>query len=442
MTARAARLPALAALLAAALVAGCLAGAPAPTPVALRLQVSLTPEEMASFRPALERVDEAHAGWTVSLEAVPQGSESERVTTQLAADDLPDVLRLQGLTVQQWMRRSAFADLSAAIEGSELDLADFYDGPLDQYRWNGTLYGLPDTATPEVVFYDTAAFAEAGLDAPGDDWTYEDMRRAAVELTVDGAGRHAGDAGFDPADIARWGWNRGLVHYWQNEDIRALGGDLCANEDCTLMSFTSPETVRAVEWWVSLVRDDHAALYDPFGGSQTGVEGDPFNSGAAAMGANGSFAIGQLNAAGNIEYDIAPPLIGLDGERHTSVSVNGYVISAATEHPAQAWELVEALLEPEFLSETWGRPAHAVPARRSAAESVIDLSHPPRNQAAILEAMEAGVVFRPHTSRAFDAYGATIDIFRRMNTGEITVEEGVTLLEDAANEALAADRSP
>src|SRR3972149_1299962 len=75
----------------------------------------------------------------------------------------------------------------------------------------------------------------------------------------------------------------------------ARGGDLGGTPDCTEMSSPDPATANAIGWWVSLVRDDHAALYDPYGGSQTGVPGDPFLAGAAAMGSNGWFAVGQLN---------------------------------------------------------------------------------------------------------------------------------------------------
>lgn len=436
------RLAAIGALVAAVVVAGCLAPAATSAPVELRLQVGLTPEELATFRPALEALDTANPGWTVALEEVPQGSEAERVTTQLAADDLPDVLRLQGLNVQQWVRREAFLDLTDRISSAELDLGDFYPGPLDQFRWQDRLFGLPDTATPEVVYFNRQAFADAGLSVPTDQWTYEDMRQAAIALTVDTAGHHPTDAGFDPAKIDRWGWNRGLTFFWQNTDIRALGGDLCANDDCTLMSFTSPETWQAAEWWVTLVRDDHAALYDPYGGSQTGVPGDPFISGKAAMGSNGSFAIGQLNAAGSIEYDIVPPLLGAGGRRYTPLSTNGYVIAANSDHPEEAWSLVRALIAADFLSDTWGRPGHAVPALRSAASSIIDTSHAPANQAAILTAMEVGEVFRPHTSHAFDAYGRTVDLFTKMNTGELPIPDGLAQIEAAANDALAGDRSP
>jgi multiple sugar transport system substrate-binding protein len=426
----------------AAALTGCAAPRATAAPVDLRLQVSLTAEELADFRPALQRVDDAHPEFTVALEEVPQGSEVERVTTQLAADDLPDLLRVQGLTAQQWIRRGAFLDLTGPAASAAIDPANFYDGPLDQFRFDGKLWGIPDTASPEVVFYNRAMFTAAGIEEPRDDWTYDDMRTAALALTLDDEGRHPGDAGFDADNVVQWGWNGGITYFWQNAYVKARGGDLCANDDCTQMSFTSAANKEALEWWASLVRDDHAALYDPYGGSQTGVEGDPFLSGKAAMGSNGAFAIGQLNAAGSIDYDIVPPLVGVDGNRYTPLSTNGYVIAAHSEHPDEAMALLKALVSKEFLETTWAAPGHGVPALRSAAPAVIDTERAPDNDQAIITAMESGEVFRPNTAHAFDAYGATVELFTMMNKGEITVDDAVAQLEAAANKALEPDRSP
>ena len=156
------------------------------------------------------------------------------------------------------------------------------------------------------------------------------------------------------------------------------------------MDFTSAANQTAFEWWVRLVLDDHAGLSDPYGGSQTGVPGDPFISGKAAMGSNGTFAIGQLNAAGTIDYDIVPPLLGHGRQAPHAVEHERLCPVGRGKHPDAAWALVQALTAPDFLESTWGKPGHAVPARRSAASSVIDTSHAPANQKAILEAMEVG----------------------------------------------------
>lgn len=423
------------------LVVGC-GSLPKAEPATLRLEVSLTPQELATFQSAVEALDEAHPEWDIVLETTPQSGFVEKLNTQLAGNDLPDVVRVQGLFAQQWIRQDAFLDLTEMIDQSDIEVDDFYSGPLEQFRWQGNLWGLPDTAAPDIVFYNKEMFDAAGLPYPTDDWTYDDMRRAAIQLTLDAQGRNPSDLSFDPETIEQWGWNGGWSHFWQRHLVQAFGGELCANEDCTLMTFTSPETIAAAEWWASLVNQDNAALYDPYGGSQTGVPGDPFISGKAAMGYNGFFAVGQLNDAGSFDYDIVQPLIGTDGERHTPLSTNGYVISAQTEHPEEAWALVQALLEPDLLAETWGQPGHSVPAQRSAAASVINADHPPGNQQAIVEAMEYGEVFMPHTSSAFEVYGKTADLFLKAMKGEITAADAMQQIEAVANEVLARDRQP
>jgi multiple sugar transport system substrate-binding protein len=408
-------------------------------PVTLRLEVSLTPQELATFQPALQALDEAHPEWSIVLETTPQSGLVEKINTQLAGNDLPDVVRSPGLFVQQWIRQEAFLDLTDRVDRDRLDLDDFYPGPLEQFRWQGKLWGLPDTAAPDLVYYNKDMFDAAGLAYPTDDWTYEDMRRAALQLTLDVEGRTPADPGFDPEAIQQWGWNAGWTNLWQRHLVQAFGGDLCANDDCTQMIFTSPETIRAAEWWFSLAAQDHATLFDPYGGSQTGVPGDPFVAGKAAMGYNGFFAVGQLNAAGSVNYDVVQPFLAVDGQRYVSLSTNGYLISAQSEHPDQAWALVLALLDPDFLDETWGQPGHSVPARRSVADSVVNQDHTPVNQQAIVAAMEYARVFKPYTASAFEAYARTADLFAQASRGELSPQDAMHQIEQAANEVLSSD---
>ena len=59
---------------------------------------------------------------------------------QIAAGTLPDVVRVSGLQVQQWLRQGAFLDLTDKLSDAEID--DFYPGPLEQFRWKGKLWGV------------------------------------------------------------------------------------------------------------------------------------------------------------------------------------------------------------------------------------------------------------------------------------------------------------
>ena len=411
-------------------------------PVTLTLMVAMTPQELASFRPALAAVDDAHPEFVVELEPVPQGAFTERANARLAAGTLPDVVRVEGLSAQALIRRGALLDLAAAPGFDAAVLDDYFPGVLEPFRWQGATWALPDTASPDVLFYDKAAFDEAGLAYPTDDWTFEDMRQAAIRLTRDANGNSPLDDGFDPDAVVRWGWNGSLTHFWQRHLVQAFGTDWCADDECTTFDVTDPDVVAAVRWWADLVQVDHAGLHDPYSGGQTGVPGDPFLAGAAAMGYNGFFAVGQLNDLGAVDYDVAQPLLGVDGQRRTPLSTNAYAIAATSPHPREALALVTALTAPAFLAETWGRPGHAVPARRSAAPSVVDPGRAPANQDAILATMEYATVFRPFTPGAFAAYGASADLFARTMRGDLGVEEGLAAIERALDAALAEDRLP
>lgn len=411
-------------------------------PVRLTLMVGMTPQELASFRPALDELDAAHPEFVVDLEPVPQASFAERANARLAAGTLPDVVRIEGLAAQRWIRRGAFLPMSHLDGFADTDLDDFYPGVLTPFRWDDALWALPDTASPDLLFYNRAMFDAAGIAYPNGTWTFEDMRDAAVLLTRDAAGNTPRDAGFDPTRIVQWGWNGSLTHFWQRHLVQAFGADWCADALCTTFSATDPGVVRAARWWADLVQVDHAGLYDPYSGAQTGVPGDRFLAGAAAMGYNGFFAVGQLNDFGTIDYDVAPPLLGAGGLRHTPLSTNGYAIAATSRHPQEAMALVAALTAPTFLAETWGRPGHAVPARRSAAGSVIDRSRPPTDQDAILTAMEVGEVFHPFTPGAFEAYGLTAGLFAKMMRGDLPLEEALAEIERVLNDTLADDRVP
>ena len=408
--------------------------------VTLRLGVSMTPAELESFEAGLDAIRAEHPSWTIELEQTPQEGIIERMNTQIAGDDLPDVVMVQGLMAQQWIRQDVFIDLTTLAGGDEFDVADFWPGAVDQFRWNDGLYGIPNTVAPDVIYYNTAMFDAAGLDYPTDDWTFEDMREMAIQLTLDSNGNTPADPDFDPDSITQWGFNVTPNNIWSRHYLLPFGADPCVNEDCTEVNFASPEVVEAMEWWASLSRDDYAAPYDPYSGNQTGVPGDPFTAGLAAMGYNGFFLVGQLNATDSFEYDIVQPPMGPDGTRATPLSTNGWAIPATSENQDAAWALINELTSPEFLEQYWASPGHAVPARQSAAEAILNPDAAPENQQAILDALEYGQVFRPFTASAFEAYGVTTELFVATMKGDLTVEEGMSQIDEAANAVLLKDR--
>jgi multiple sugar transport system substrate-binding protein len=410
--------------------------ASAEKPIELRIGVSMTPTELATWMPLLDAIDQAHPEWILVMEQTPQSSTNEKLNANAAAGTLPDVQELVGVPDVVWS--DAFLPLDDMLAEVNFDKSDFFPHSLEMYTVNGSLYGLPFVGSPEVLFYNKDKFDASGVDYPTDDWTFEDFKAAAIKLTLDANDKTPLDDGFDPKTIKQWGFNAnpGVMGSWATPTyLTPWGGNACANEDCSQLSFLDPEDLDSLNWWYDLVVTNHASLGDTYSGAQTGVPGDPFVSGFTAMGYNGYWNIGVLNSMGAFKYGIVQPPLGPVG-RGTGLSARAYGIATNSEYPEEAWKLVQELTGTEFLANMWAIPGHSVPARRSAAQSILTLEGEPGDLSSVLEACEYMEAFYPIGPGSFEAYLKTYGTGVKVYSGELTVEEGYTEMEAAANEVL------
>ena len=413
--------------------------ASADNPVTLRVGVDMTAPELETFMPLLDQVDQAHPEWILVVEQTPQSSAQERLTAAVAAGTLPDVQMMRGLGFNHFMRSGAFLPLDNLIETYSYPMDDYFPYILDEWTFQDQVWGIPNTAAPDILSYNTDMFDAAGLAYPDDSWTWDDLREAAITLTLDSEGRNPRDPNFDPEHIVQWGYNfnPGALGIWANSSVVPWGGDLCADEACTTVSMTDPEDLEALNWWYNLVVVDHAAVADPFNGANTGVPGDAFVNGFAAMGGAGYYVIGQIRAVGGFQFGVAQLPEGPAG-RATNLSTTGWGIAENSQYPDEAFKLIQELTSTEFLRDMWALPGHSVPARRSAAQSVLTLQGPPDDLAPVLAVMEYARGFRPNGPAAFEAYFASYAICSRVFNGEITVEDGYAQAQEEANALLTA----
>ena len=408
--------------------------------VSLTIGVAMTPPELATFQAGLDALMEAHPNWKLTLEQTPQEGIIEKMNAQIAGDDLPDIVQVQGLMAQQWIRNGVFLDLSTLAADEAFNVDDFWGGALEQFSFADGLYAIPNTVAPDVVYINQDMFDAAGVPYPTDDWTFEDLRDIARQLTLDSDGNTPDDPNFDPTSVVQWGLNVTPSNIWARHFLLPFDADPCVNVDCTEVLFDTPEVIEALEWWTALPQEDYSAPYDPYSGNQTGVPGDPFSAGLAAMGYNGFFLVGQLNATDTMRYDVVQPPIGPNGERATVLSTNGWAIPATTGEQADAaWAVIRELTSDTFLREYWAAPGHAVPARASSADAILT-DAAPENQQAILAALDYATVFRPYTASAFEVYGRTAELFARMMSGDLSIAEAVQQIDEVANSILVNDR--
>ncbi|MBM7573390.1 ABC transporter substrate-binding protein [Aquibacillus albus] len=106
----------------------------------------------------------------------------EKMAAQAAGNNLPDIMQQNfGEYVNLYASQDLLTDLSPFVEDGTIDLDGVSDTIVDAGKVGGTLVGIPTGTNALVATYDSAAFEDAGIDAPTHDWTWEDYERIARE---------------------------------------------------------------------------------------------------------------------------------------------------------------------------------------------------------------------------------------------------------------------
>lgn len=155
----------------------------------------------------------------------------DRLATQVAASDEPDVINMDGKYVAEYAGRGVLADL----EQLPIDLSAIAPSDLDSGRLDGTLYALSTGQNAWVIMASPTVFEAAGVEMPDDTtWTWDDFKALAQAITdsdADAVGV-AGNGSY--ADMTIW--------------ARQHGEDLWSADGVAM----SPETL---ESWFQLYLD-------------------------------------------------------------------------------------------------------------------------------------------------------------------------------------------
>ena len=101
---------------------------------------------------------------------------------------MPDVFWMHSNTAQMYMENDLLLNLDDYIAADDsIDLANYYDGIVQLYSSNGSQYALPKDHDTIALLYNKAIFDKYGVDTPTDDWTWEDVQKAAAAITEAGA---------------------------------------------------------------------------------------------------------------------------------------------------------------------------------------------------------------------------------------------------------------
>jgi multiple sugar transport system substrate-binding protein len=100
-----------------------------------------------------------------------------KLATQTAGGAAPDIIQMDYRYIVEYAKRGAIAPLDAFV-GKELMLDDFDKDQIEGGKVDGKLYGISLGANSVASIVNTAAFKEAGVAVPDNNFTYDDLAAA------------------------------------------------------------------------------------------------------------------------------------------------------------------------------------------------------------------------------------------------------------------------
>jgi multiple sugar transport system substrate-binding protein len=330
---------AAAAALAACLIAGacsCTAAGPSDAQE-VRVLVAGDPEELEVYRALVEGFHEAQDEVRVRLEEAPDRDVLlAQLATAIAAGRPPDVFLLNYRYTGRFISTDAVLALEDRLAASSVLSEDaFYRTPLEAFQADGRQMCLPQNAASLVVYWNEDLFEAAGVEAPSDDWTWDEMVGAAAALTTDDDGDGAPDVygvGVDPEIL------RLAPLIW------SAGGELVDDDDApTTFALRSAAALGAIRRFLELRVVHGVTPTEEEAESEDHVT--RFSSGRLGMLMESRRVVPSIRAGATFAWDVAPfPILD---EPATVLHSDGYCITSASARPDAAWTFVEYALGPE-----------------------------------------------------------------------------------------------
>ncbi|WP_156520755.1 sugar ABC transporter substrate-binding protein [Oceanobacillus sp. Castelsardo] len=292
--------------------------------------------EEEAFLDMIEDFEEKNPDIDIKANQVPPPSSGDyytKIQTRIAADDSPDVFRIQ------YQKFGEFAS-----EGALLDVTDLFESEKENYNPSlltavtseSKIYGLPHHTDTLAVFYNKTYLDELGIEAPSipeEAWTWEEFIDVASKIE---------DAGLADSGIAvNWSETsayRALPFFFQN-------GATILNEDSTQGNVDTPEAIESFTFLQDMFKN-HMTQGNSMKGS------DDFNmlfsSGNVGLLISGNWMIPKYESDMK-DFEWGVTYMPIKESAASDLGGNGMAIPAASKHSEAAKKFLSYMGEPEVM---------------------------------------------------------------------------------------------
>ncbi|HHW11044.1 MAG TPA: extracellular solute-binding protein [Firmicutes bacterium] len=304
-----------------------------------------------------------------------------------------------------------YADLNHFIGKDEtFNMSNYFTNAVEGYIRESALFGMPQTVSPAILFYNKNFTAQAGVVIPHN-WTWDDLIAIAKKMTRQSAGSNTEQYGYAYENWTHY--NRWPIYVWLN------GGDVFS-ADLRQVIVEQPAAVEGLQFMKDLASVHGIAVLPGHPSLPDNNYTKQFEVGRAAMLPSTRF----YNPPANMEYALAhmPKLT----QQATSLISNYYSIIATSKHADESWKLIRYLLEISTKPGTIDRFTQALPSYIPNARELI-INHPrAANELLWVEAMDyARMPYSPPISSWQDINNKYLTPFGRGDISARAAAEGI-----------------
>lgn len=353
-------------------------------------------KDLDAIKAAFEK---ANPDVKVQIETTPYDDYFTKLQTAVAGGTAADAFELNYENFVTYSSNGSLAPLK------DVDASGYKPSLLEAFSVDGTQYGLPESFSNVVLFYNKDLFEKAGVALPTADWTWADEKAAAEKLTDKKAGV--------------WGDYQPISFFEYYKAVAQAGGEFLT-ADKKAAAFDSEAGRKAAQWLVG--KSGTTMPTEADGAGTPDFDSKLFKDGKLAMWHTG---IWMFSGMADVPFEWDVVVEPGDTTKASAMFTNGAVVNAKSPNQAAAQKWIAFLtasdeMVAKRLETSWELPPVADEAKL---KSYLDAGKP-ANRQAVFDSLDA-TVLPPVVERQQEMQDAVGKELSAAAAGRISVEEAV-----------------
>jgi len=296
-----------------------------------------------------------------------------KLQVNIAGGIAPDVFELNYENFVTYAAKGALYNMDELTAGDSSFSKDvYYPRSYDSFSYKNKQYGLPETFSTVVLYYNKDLFDAAGVAYPQENWTWDDAIEAAKKIR-------------DPENDV-WGLHSGIQFWEFYKKIAQNGGAVYdGNGNITI---DSKENVEALQTMLD-IQNKHGIM--PTDAEMGGMsDGDLFVSGKLGMVVSGIWMFGAFGEADfNWDIEVEPGM----KTKATHFFANTLAISSSSDKAEAAWKWAKFFTASEESAKMRIRTGWELPTIQDekAVEAYLTMGNP-ANRQAVFDSLKYSIV--------------------------------------------------